>query len=55
MAPASTMNVRGASIESRNAMARLVLVSSAVMAMIGTTVSAPVIGTRTSGSSTPVP
>ena len=48
-------SARRQSITWRNANARLVLVNSAEIAMIGTTGSAPTIGTSTSGISAPVP
>src|ERR1041385_7606056 len=46
---------RRQSITLRKAVARLVLVNSAEIAMIGTTGSAPTIGTRTNGLSAPGP
>ena len=46
---------RRQSMRWRNANARLVLVNNAEIAMIGTTGSAPTIGTSTSGISAPVP
>ena len=49
------MTARRQSITSRNANERLELVNSAEIAMIGTTGSAPTIGTSTSGISAPVP
>jgi hypothetical protein len=55
IAAASTIRTRRTSIRAKNAAARLVLVSSDEIAMIGTTGSAPTIGTSTSGISAPVP
>src|SRR5438270_12930638 len=49
------IRARRQSITFQNAVARLVLVNSAEIAMIGTTGSAPTIGTSTSGISAPVP
>ena len=50
-----TITARRPSIWRKNAATRPVLVNSAEMAMIGTTGSAPTIGTSTSGINAPVP
>ena len=50
-----TIAARRQSIAWRNAVARLVLVISAEIEVIGTIGSAPTIGTSTSGISAPVP
>jgi hypothetical protein len=52
---ASTIRTQRASTKRRNAANRLPLVNSAEGEMIGTTGSAPTIGTKTSGISAPVP
>ena len=55
IAATTTSATRRQSMARRKASARLTLVMVAEIAMIGTTGSAPTIGTRTSGISAPVP
>ena len=55
IAATTTRTTRRQSMARRNASARLTLVMVAEIAMIGTTGSAPTIGTSTSGISAPVP